>query len=169
MKEVTQLDDYGFFVGFTYADESPLEKGVYHLPRNAVDAPEIPALDAGERAKWVDGGWLVVPPEPIPEPIPEQTLEQERAAMQMSRGQFAVVAAGEGWVSDLEAEDWAAGVSIPSIASKAINSRPIEERLALRIQVRTQLVVHRNDLLIGVLLAQEEVSRTDMDKLFRNT
>ena len=105
----------------------------------------------------------------IPKIDPAMVLEQERAAMQMSRGKFAVVAAGEGWVSDLEAEDWAAGVSIPSIASKAINSRPIEERLALRIQVRTQVAVRRNDMLIGVLMAQEKVPPADMDKLFRNT
>ena len=169
MKEVTQLDDSGFFVGFTSADESPLEEGVYHLPRNSVEAPELPTLGTGERAKWVDGEWLIVPPEPIPEPIPEQTIEQERATMQMSRQKFAVVAAGEGWLSDLEAEDWAAGVSIPSIASNAINSRPIEERLALRIQVRSQAIIRRNDMLIGVLMAQEEVPHADMDRLFRNT
>ena len=98
-----------------------------------------------------------------------QTIEQERATMQMSRQNFAVVAAGEGWLSDLEAEDWAAGVSIPSIASNAINSLPIEERLALRIQVRTQAIIRRNDMLIGVLMAQEEVPHADMDRLFRNT
>ena len=169
MKEVTQLDDSGFFVGFTSADESPLEEGVYHLPRNSVEAPELPTLGTGERAKWVDGEWLVVPPEPIPEPIPEQTIEQERAAMQMSREKFAVIAAGQEWITEDEAEDWVAGNVIPSIALEAINSRPEGERFNLRLSVRSQAIIRRNDMLIGVLMAQEEVPHADMDKLFRNT
>ncbi len=167
MKEVTQLDDSGFFVGFTSADESPLEKGVYHLPRNAVEAPELPALGDGERAKWVDGGWIVVPPEPIPEPMPKPTLEQERLTMQMSRQRFAVLAAGQDWITEAEAEDWVAGNAIPSIALEAINSRPEGERFKLRLSVRAQNTINRNDMLIGVLMIMQSVSETDMDELFR--
>jgi len=168
MKEVTQLDDYGFFVGFTSADESPLEKGVYHLPRNTVDAPDIPTLDdTGERAKWVDGAWLVVPPEPIPEPTPEPTLAQERTAMQMSRQKFAVLAAEQGWVTEDEALGWLAGNSIPQVAEDAIASQDKEVRFVLRSKVMSQAVIYRNDMLIGVLMKTKNVSELDMDELFR--
>jgi len=97
----------------------------------------------------------------------KQTIEQERTTMQMSREKFAVIAAGEGWVTEQAAEDWAGGSAIPSIATTAINTRPAGERLKLRIQVRTQAAIFRNDMLIGVLMAQESVTAAEMDELFR--
>lgn len=48
---VSQLDDAGYFVSFTYADESPREPGVFPLPGGCVYEipPEIPG---GKRAKF---------------------------------------------------------------------------------------------------------------------
>lgn len=57
-KQVSQLDDNGYFIGVTIADESPLEPGVFLLPRNTfdIDAPVIPE---GKVAKLADGAWLI--------------------------------------------------------------------------------------------------------------
>lgn len=68
-KPVSQLDENGFFVGVAFADESPLEPGVYLLPGGAIDA-EAPTIPEGKSAKWT-GEWVFVdipPAEPEPSP-----------------------------------------------------------------------------------------------------
>lgn len=85
MKQVSQLDTAGYFVGSATADESPLEPGVWLLPAGAVDAtpPEVPY---GMRARWVGDGFEVgiIPfdeqePEPPHSPAPTQfELDQVR-------------------------------------------------------------------------------------------
>jgi hypothetical protein len=80
MKAVIQLDQNGYFVGQTFADESPLEPGVYLLPGNTVEAP-MPNIPDGHVAKW-NGSWVyeaLPQPDPDPEPI-ELTYAQKRAA-----------------------------------------------------------------------------------------
>ena len=57
--EVCQLDDNGNFVGTTFADESPLEPGIYLIPRNAVIA-EIPEVPQGFVAKYENDSWVLV-------------------------------------------------------------------------------------------------------------
>jgi hypothetical protein len=71
-KQVCQLDAESYFVGPTFADESPLEPGVYLLPAGAVDAP-APVIPEGHKAKWT-GDWVF---EPTPEPEPESESEPE--------------------------------------------------------------------------------------------
>jgi hypothetical protein len=70
MKQVIQLDDEGYFVGFSAADESPLEPGVFLMPARTIDA-SAPSIPEGCRAKW-NGSWTV---ERIPQPQPEQEPE----------------------------------------------------------------------------------------------
>jgi hypothetical protein len=80
-KQVIQLDADGYFVGFTTADESPLEPGVFLFPAGAVDAP-TPTVTEGQRAKWNNGWVLEDIPEPETEPEPEPielTYDQKRA------------------------------------------------------------------------------------------
>jgi len=72
MKKVIQLDENGYFVGTTFADESPLENGVYLLPANSVEAEE-PSVPDGYKALWV-GSWLL---EEISEPETETVPEPE--------------------------------------------------------------------------------------------
>ena len=71
IKQVSQLDDNGYFVGMTVADESPLEPGVFLLPAGAVDAP-APSIPEGQRAKWA-GAWVF---EDIPQPEPEAPIPE---------------------------------------------------------------------------------------------
>jgi|GEM_PF-1846761 len=80
MKQVIQLDSAGYFAGFTTADESPLEPGVFLLPAGAIDAP-APAIQEGKRAKW-DGCWVIEeipqPPKVLdPKPEPDQKPNQK--------------------------------------------------------------------------------------------
>ncbi len=71
-KTVVQLDKDGFYVGTTIADESPLEPGVYLLPRDTIDEP-IPEPMPGKRAKWV-GEWVYEEPPP-PEIEEDEEIE----------------------------------------------------------------------------------------------
>lgn len=55
-----QTDEHGFLVGEFDADESPLEPGVYLIPRGGIaDAPPIAGPD--QAAKYEAGAWSLVP------------------------------------------------------------------------------------------------------------
>lgn len=71
MKQVSQLDQDGYFVGMTVADQSPLEEGVYLIPAGAVES-DAPSIPDGQRAKWENEQWGF---EAIP--LPEPELEEE--------------------------------------------------------------------------------------------
>ena len=78
MKQVSQLDQNGYFVGVTTADASPLEPDVYLIPGGAVDAP-APAIPEGQRAKWDNGQWVFedIPPEKPKQPYDSWTYDEE--------------------------------------------------------------------------------------------
>jgi hypothetical protein len=80
MKQVIQLNSDGYFSGFTTADESPLEDGVYLIPANAIDT-DAPIIPEGKLAKW-NGQWVfedIPVPEPVPEPEPLSYVEKRAA------------------------------------------------------------------------------------------
>jgi hypothetical protein len=81
MKQVIQLDNQGYFVGFTTAEESPLEPGVFLIPGGAIDV-EAPSIISGKIARW-DNQWIyedVIVPEEETQPEPEElTYTQKRA------------------------------------------------------------------------------------------
>lgn len=64
---VYQTDDQGVYLGPTEADESPLEPGVFLLPKGTVEAPPPLLLDR-ERARWDwENMWWVLEEVPAPE------------------------------------------------------------------------------------------------------
>jgi hypothetical protein len=73
-KTVSQLDDDGFFVGIATAFESPLEPGIFHIPKNCVDAPP-PDLQSWQKAKYIAGNWIIE--EPQEEVAPEEEEVEE--------------------------------------------------------------------------------------------
>jgi hypothetical protein len=82
MKKVIQLDSEGYIVGASTADESPLEKGVYLIPANCVDA-EFPEIPEGYNAKWNGSSFdmeLIPAEETIEEVQIELTYAQKRQA-----------------------------------------------------------------------------------------
>lgn len=55
-KIVSQLDADCYFIGPSFAYESPLERGVFLIPAGAVDMPP-PEVSANQWCKLVDGKW----------------------------------------------------------------------------------------------------------------
>lgn len=51
-----QTDDRGFFIGEFEADESPLESGIYLIPRGGVTFPP-PTAGTGQIARFIHGAW----------------------------------------------------------------------------------------------------------------
>lgn len=72
MKQVIQLDSNGYAIGFSIADESPLEPGAYLIPKHCVDT-DLPTIPEGKRAKW-NGDQFVLEDIPV---IIEQTTQEE--------------------------------------------------------------------------------------------
>lgn len=85
-KTVSQLDDDGYFVCAVLADASPLEPGVYLLPRGAVDRAPPAVVEPGKRYRVWGAGWrgeaLPVVQEDLP-PVP--TAEQVRRGQVVAR------------------------------------------------------------------------------------
>ena len=71
-KIVSQLDAEGYFVCPTFADESPLEPGVFLLPGGAIDKEPPKTIEEGKRYRPWGSGWRS---EDIPQPDTEPTPE----------------------------------------------------------------------------------------------
>lgn len=61
-KMVPQLDDDGYFMGFSVADESPMIAGLWDLAHNAIDA-KAPPREAveNEAIRWTGTDWAYEP------------------------------------------------------------------------------------------------------------
>lgn len=110
--QVYQTDHEGFYVGPAVADPDPLDEGNWLTPGGCVtEAP--PALLEGQRAKFSNGAWVVVNPEPAPEPVeplPPTKVKQEAmrrdAYAQEADPLFFMAQRGEATV-----EEWTAKVA----------------------------------------------------------
>lgn len=75
-KTVFQTNRAGLFIGTTEADESPLEPGVFHVPRGCVEAPPPAEWPADKWPRWNGREWqLVVRPK-----LPEATNDNDPVA-----------------------------------------------------------------------------------------
>lgn len=83
-KNVCQLDENGYFVGLVEADESPLEPGVFLIPRGALDV-EAPSVPTGKRARWSGDSWDFedIPADVPSEPIPGDPVSFEEARLNL--------------------------------------------------------------------------------------
>lgn len=81
--EVYQTNAEGFYIGSTFADPDPLDKGNWLIPAGCVtEAP--PNMTDNQVAQWVAGSWVVVDiPKPVePEPVePEPVTKEKQAAI----------------------------------------------------------------------------------------
>lgn len=168
--QVYQTDREGFFVGTTHADPDPMDGDNWLIPGGCVTA-EPPALTEGQRSQWTGSAWVVVN-EPEPEPEPEPTIEEIRAQTRIPRAKFAIAAAKAGLITEPEAEEWAAGAANPQWVSDAIEAAvaagviPEEERLGVRIAVRTQDIIGRTDRLLPILADSNGLTPEQVDALF---
>ena len=87
MKTVSQLNAAGYFVGATFADESPLEPGVYLIPAGAIDVAP-PNVPAGKVALRQGNAWVYVAP-----PTPEQEETPPVAGVPQTVTRFQALAA----------------------------------------------------------------------------
>jgi len=71
MVQLVQLDDDGYFTAVVEPDESPLEPGVFLIPRNALDIP-APNIPPNHKARWDGTTWIFEVIEETPEPWDEQ-------------------------------------------------------------------------------------------------
>jgi hypothetical protein len=144
MKQVVQLDKDGYFVGFTFADESPLEPGVYLIPGGAIDTSP-PSIATNQKAKWENGTWVF---ENIPEP--EQLEPFKPTAVTMRQARLALLQAG-----------------LLSQVDTAINSitDPLEKQAA-QIEWEYATVVDRNSQFVQNLAAGLELTEEQLDQLF---
>lgn len=78
MKNVSQLDQEGYFVGTTTAEPSPLEPGVFLMPAGAIDRAPPKTIEPGKRYRPWGTGWRAEEiPEPEPQPAEPQMSESD--------------------------------------------------------------------------------------------
>lgn len=94
------------------------------------------------------------------------TIEEWRKTAVMSRADFAVIAAQQGWITEQEAEEWVASASIPSVVSGVIDAMPEEMRFKARIAVLGDTIIPRNSGILYALMAEKGVEDEEMDSLF---
>jgi len=105
-------------------------------------------------------------------PPSQEELERDRATTRLPRHKFAIAAAKAGLITEAEAEEWAAGASIPAWVSDTIEAAvtagaiPTKERLPVRVAVRTQDTIGRTDRLIPILADSAGLTPEQVDALF---
>jgi len=108
----------------------------------------------------------------IKQPTTEQKLEHIRTQTRTPRAKFAIAAAKAGLITEAEAEEWAAGAEVPQWVSDALEAAvtaghiPEDERLGVRIAVRTQDTIKRTDRLIPILADSAGLTPEQVDALF---
>jgi len=94
------------------------------------------------------------------------TVEEWRKTAVMSRADFAVIAAQQGWITEQEAEAWVASASIPSAVADVIGSMPEAMRFRARIEVLGLATIPRRSGILHSLMAEKGVEDEEMDSLF---
>lgn len=62
------MDRAGLFAGTTEADESPLEPGVFHIPRGCVEVPPPDSWPQDKWPRWNGRAWELVQRPKLPAP-----------------------------------------------------------------------------------------------------
>lgn len=80
-KLVSQLDANGYYFGPTWAQESPLEPGIWLIPAGAIEVDPPEEVLSGKRYWYADGAWQVEDIPAPPGPTPEQILSAQSAKL----------------------------------------------------------------------------------------
>lgn len=90
---VYQTDAAGYYIGPTVADESPLEPGVFLIPRYAVESAP-PETVPGQRAFWDGIQWLLDPSDASLIAVIELAKWRATAVVSRFQARAALLAAG---------------------------------------------------------------------------
>lgn len=97
---------------------------------------------------------------------PDKSVDNKREEALMPAIEFAIIAAGKGWITDDEALAWGSKTSIPALAETIISYMPEEEQLRMRLLVLSQDFIGRNNLLMPQLMKARNVTEAEMDAVF---
>lgn len=135
-------------------------------PLEPVTVAERPELATNQRAElntlpeFVDGewvrGWTVTT-------IP---IEDLRDTAQLDRFEFARRAAAAGFITYVEAAQWAAGNLIPSAVQTIIDSLPVEQQGPVTLDVLAIPTIRRMGSLMPALAAAFQTDDAGLDALF---
>lgn len=186
-KQVVQLTPNGFFIGFSVADECPLEPGVWLIPAHCVDA--LPPVEReGFVYRWNGSGWdelndirgtrywtpdgkewiidqigMEMPPDalfdnPRPFDIPE-------VPPAISRRQCAVQLLIIGMISSDEAIAMAQSGIPPASVQADIDKLPEPQRTMAIIDF-SAIDYFRDNPLVSTLAALHSMGEEDIDQFF---
>jgi len=153
--------EHGFYHpsrGYWQTNSEPPQHVLDGYPEGTVEVP----LKPGANYEWDGAEWVHVAP----------AIDDIRASPRIARAKFAIAAAKAGLITEAEAEEWAAGAAVPQWVSDALEAAvaaghiPQDERLEVRIAVRTQDTIGRMDRLIPILADSKGLTPEQVDALF---
>jgi hypothetical protein len=103
--------------------------------------------------------------DPTPEEV-TQKLAKLRATAQLDRFEFARRAAAAGYITYVEAAQWAAGNLIPSAVQAIIDGLPAEQQGPVTLDVLAIPVIRRMGSLMPALAAAFQTDDAGLDALF---
>lgn len=186
-KQVIQLTPNGYFMGFTVADESPLEPGHYLMPAHCIEA-EPPVEREGYVYRWSGSGWdelsdirgtrywtpdgkewvidqvgMVLPDDALfenPRPFDAPTVPPA-----ISRRQCAVQLLVIGMISSEEAISMAQSGIPPASVQADIDKLPEPQRTMAIIDF-SAIDYFRDNPLVATLAALHNMGEEDIDQFF---
>lgn len=162
---VYQTNPTGVFLHALQADENPRRPGSYLIPAGAIETPP-PEIPAGKSARWDGASWSLIDGT-VDEAAAAVDLAEERAAMVLTRLQFALVCVGAEIMTADEAEAWLARGEIPGVALEAIAGLGPAEKVQARIRLAGAQTIARLEPLIALLQDQADLTDEQVDGLFR--
>jgi hypothetical protein len=97
----------------------------------------------------------------------KRPIEELRAEAEMTRRDFALLTAAQGWVTEAEALAWVGGTAIPGWVEQIIDTNiPAADRLLVKAQTLTDPTVRRMGALMPRLQAAKGVTDEELDALF---
>jgi hypothetical protein len=131
---------------------------VRRLPRPGVNQGKTATQNAmphDEGGEWVLGWTITTVP-----------IEDLRATAQLDRFEFARRAAAAGFITYVEAAQWAAGNLIPSAVQTIIDGLPAEQQGPVTLDVLAIPVIRRTGNLMPALAAAFQTDDAGLDALF---
>jgi hypothetical protein len=81
--------------------------------------------------------------------------------------QFILAAAREEWITDAEAEAWAAERALPALVTDAIAALPQAVQFDARVRARSMTAIRIDDPILSLIMPVVEATEADRDDLFR--